>query len=135
MEDQQEYSLEELRTINEAFWQSDRLWLAEDPRLPCPRCGAAARIVLAGATFGSPAEIHASCHRCKAHGAVAAVERLAQDDLPPKAVEEIVDRHHSGLDSYCPNCHTLLTVKELGTFEGDSYLVLCPRCNVSGQAG
>lgn len=132
MDDQLEYTPDELRTINEEFWQSNRLWLDRAPRLPCPRCGATARLLLVD---GSPPELHITCPRCKASGIVSAVEETTEHDLPPEKVAEFVDRHHSGLESYCPICRTLLTVEEHGSFEGDSYFILCPRCHVSGQTG
>lgn len=133
MQQMEQYSDDELQKINEAFWASDGLWLAEKSRLPCPRCGAHADIVFLGATFGSPAGIDITCYSCKTEGQVAAVSEQ-QGEFPPEKTAEYVQRHLRGLDAYCCFCHTCLSFEDIGTFEGMSYLVQCPRCAATGQA-
>lgn len=133
MAEMQKYSTQELQRINDAFWQSDGLWLLERSRLPCPKCGALAEITFAEGTFGTPSEIHITCYACKAEGVVAAVEEV-RGEFPTEKVTEYVKRYQMGLDSYCDFCRTLLSVQDVGSLEGMSYLVQCPRCSASGQA-
>lgn len=130
----EKFSDEEVRQINESYWQDEATAFEPRGRVTCPHCRKPVT-VLVSKNVGAPYQMSAHCDGCDRSAASFYSAPAKGEDLSAEEIRAAVEMHQAGRRPRCPHDNTPLKPRERRALGGKlAYKFDCPRCGAFGSS-